>query len=136
MSVHLFSNSLLMLERAMDFQWTKQVTINDNIVNAETPNYKVKYVTFEEALDAKIRSSLRAKGSQARGIQSAAVRAAISSARPAIHVAENESTRMDDNGVNIAEQELEATRNAYQMEYTMDAISSNLSLLQTLIRGQ
>ena len=44
--------------------------------------------------------------------------------------------RMDDNGVNVAEQELEATRNALQMQYTMDAINSNLSLMRTLIRGQ
>lgn len=40
MSNLIHTNSLLMLERAMNFQWTKQVTINDNIVNAETPNYK------------------------------------------------------------------------------------------------
>ena len=26
----------------MNFQWTKQNVINDNIVNAETPNYKCK----------------------------------------------------------------------------------------------
>ena len=51
MSGFLFTNSMLMLERAMDFQWTKQNVINDNIVNAETPNYKAKYVTFEEALE-------------------------------------------------------------------------------------
>lgn len=131
MSGYLFSNSLLMLERAMDFQWTKQVTINDNIVNAETPNYKVKYVTFEEALDASIRASLQTTDRRA-----STVRSAISRSQPVVHVAVNESTRMDDNGVNIAEQELEATRNAYQMSYTIDAINSNLSLLKTLIRGQ
>ena len=51
MSNLLYTNSQLMLERAMDFQWTKQNVINDNIVNAETPNYKAKYVTFEEALE-------------------------------------------------------------------------------------
>ena len=55
----LYTNSLLMLERALNFQWTKQSAINDNIVNAETPNYKAKYVTFEEALDSSIRSALR-----------------------------------------------------------------------------
>ena len=51
MTDYISSNSMLMLERAMNFQWTKQVAINDNIVNAETPNYKAKYVTFEEALE-------------------------------------------------------------------------------------
>ena len=131
MAGYLFSNSLLMLERAMDFQWTKFSVISDNIVNAETPNYKVKYVTFEEALDASIRASVRNTDRRA-----STVRSAIDRSRPVVHVAENESTRMDDNGVNVIEQETEATRNAYQMQYTMDAINSNLSLLRPLIRGQ
>ena len=128
----LYSNSQLLLERALNFQWTKQTTINDNIVNAETPNYKVKYVTFEEALDAKIRSALH--GGDKRRL--AAVHSAIDHAQPVIHVAQAESMRMDDNGVNVTEQETEAVRNAYQMEYTIDAINGNFSLLRTLIRGQ
>lgn len=132
MSNLLYSNSQLMLERAMNFQWTKQVTINDNIVNAETPNYKAKYVTFEEALDASIRSALHS--ADKRRISS--VRSAIDRSQPTVHVAEMESMRMDDNGVNVAEQETELTRNTYQMQYTMDAINSNLSLLRTMIRGQ
>ncbi len=132
MSSLLYSNSQLMLERAMNFQWTKQVTINDNIVNAETPNYKAKYVTFEEALDASIQSALHSADKR----RAASVRSVIDRSQPIVHVAERESMRMDDNGVNIVEQETEATRNAYQMQYTMEAINSNLSLLRTLIRGQ
>lgn len=128
----LYSNSQLLLERAMNFQWTKQVTINDNIVNAETPNYKAKYVTFEEALNAKIRSALHGGGER----KLSAVRSAIDRAQPVVHVAQAESMRMDDNGVNITDQETEAVRNAYQMEYTLDAINSNLTLIRTLIRGQ
>ncbi|MCI9156817.1 MAG: flagellar basal body rod protein FlgB [Lawsonibacter sp.] len=130
----LYTNSLMMLERAMNFQWTKQNVINDNIVNAETPNYKTKYVTFEEALRSRIRTAVL--NSEKKGKTLMSVRSAIDTSQPQVHVAEYESTRMDDNGVNIAEQELEATRNALQMQYTMDAINSNLSLMRTLIRGQ
>ena len=132
MSSLLYSNSQLMLERAMNFQWTKQVTINDNIVNAETPNYKAKYVTFEEALDASIRSVAQRTPERKIGT----MRSVIDRSRAVVHVAERESMRMDDNGVNVAEQETEAVRNAYQMQYTIDALNSNLSLLRTLIRGQ
>jgi flagellar basal-body rod protein FlgB len=128
---YLFSNSLLMLERAMDYQWTKFSVISDNIVNAETPNYKPKYVTFEEALSASIRSSVR--NTDRKG---ASVRSAILRSQPIVHVAEEESMRMDDNGVNVTEQSTELTRTTYQMNYTMDAINNNLSLLRTLIRGQ
>ena len=131
MAGYLFSNSMLMLERAMDFQWTKFNAISDNIVNAETPGYKAKYVTFEEALDSSIRRSIRAGDGR-----SSAMRSVLSSARPVVHVAENVSMRMDDNGVNVAEQETELIRNTYQMQYTMDAINGKISLLRTLIRGQ
>ena len=126
----LFSNSVLMLESAMNFQWTKMSVINNNLVNAETPNYKAQYVTFEEALRDRLRTSAHLE----RPVTS--MRSAITSARPAVHIAYDESTRMDDNGVNVAEQTVEATRNALQMQYTMDAINSNLSLLRTVIRGQ
>ena len=127
----LYTNSLMMLERAMNYQWTKFSAISDNIINAETPNYKAKYVTFEEALDSSIRSALLSKNKKI-----SSVRSAIDQSQPVVHVAEGESTRMDDNGVNVVEQETEATRTAYQMQYTMDAINSNLSLIRTLIRGQ
>lgn len=131
MAGYLFTNSLLMLERAMDYQWTKFGAISDNIVNAETPNYKAKYVTFEEALASSIRASARHTGQKGSTVRSAILRA-----QPVVHVAEDESMRMDDNGVNVIEQETEATRTAYQMQYTIDAINSNLSLMRTMIRGQ
>lgn len=127
----LYANSQLMLERAMNYQWTKFNAISDNIVNAETPNYKAKYVTFEEALDRSIRSAML---NSSRRMST--VRSAIDRSQPIVHVADNESMRMDENGVNVAEQETEATRTVYQMQYTMDAINSNLSLIRTLIRGQ
>ena len=132
MSSLLYTNSQLLLERAMNFQWTKQAAINDNIVNAETPNYKAKYVTFEEALDAKIRTALHSDDKR----KLSTIRSAIDRAQPVVHVAQEESFRMDDNGVNITDQETEAIRNAYQMEYTIDLINSNLTLIRTLIRGQ
>lgn len=131
MAGYLFTNSMLMMEQAMRFQWTKQNVINDNIINAETPNYKVKYVTFEEELDRSIRLALR--NSDRR---TSSVRSVINRSRPVVHVAENESMRMDDNGVNVTEQETEATRNALQMQYTLDVINRELTGLRSLIKGQ
>ena len=46
----LSSNSFLMMQRSMEFLWSKQSCILDNIANVETPGYQVKYATFEEAL--------------------------------------------------------------------------------------
>ena len=135
MSDFFSTNSLLMLERAAQFQWTKIGVIEDNVVNGDTPNYKAKYVTFEEALRSSIQQA--AAGRSVAGQSSlGAIRSAIAASSPVVHTAELESTRMDDNGVNMAEQQLELTRTGYQMQHIYRAISSDISRMLTAIRGQ
>lgn len=123
------SNTALMLQRSMNFLWTKQSCILDNIANAETPNYKTKYATFEESLDNAIRQAAGEKQGK-----NTAFREAIEDSQLEVHQAQ-ESTRMDDNGVNITEQAVELARNGYQLQYVMDSISSDFSILRTAIRG-
>lgn len=124
----LTSNSALMLQQSMRFLWTKQSCILDNIANVETPGYQRKYATFEEALDGAIR---RAEGD---GSGSAGMRAAIAGAQVEVHEAPD-STRMDENGVNVTEQMVEVARNAYQLQYVMQAISTDFGILRTAITG-
>ena len=124
----LASNSALMMQRSLDFLWQKQTCMLENISNVETPGYRTKYVTFEESLRNAIVSSAR------DGISTSAIRRAIEDTPVTEHVAES-STRMDDNGVDILEQQVELARNGYQMQYVIEAISSDFSLLQTAIRG-
>lgn len=128
-------NSMLMLEQAARFQWTKIRAISDNVVNGDTPNYKAKYVTFEEALRSSIVQAARGQtleGQSSRG----AIRSAIAASAPVVHTADPESARMDDNGVNIAEQQVELTRTGYQMQHIYRAINSDMSRLLMAIRGQ
>lgn len=124
----LTSNSLLLMEKSMGFLWTKQAAILDNIANAETPNYKPKVVTFEET----IRSKLEAARSGVRPRQS--VRKVLDESEFAVteHL---DATRMDENGVNVTAQSVEAIRNAYQMRYVLNAINSDLKLVHTAVRG-
>lgn len=124
----LTSNSLLLMEKSMGFLWTKQAAILDNIANAETPNYKPKTVTFEET----IRSKLEAARSGVKPRQS--VRKVLDGSEFAVteHL---DSTRMDENGVNVTAQSVEAIRNAYQMRYVLNAINSDLKLVHAAVRG-
>lgn len=125
----LTNNSSLMLEKSMGFLWTKQAAILDNIANAETPNYKAKVVTFEENLKEQLERASSASKPRA------AVRSALE--RSEVTVTElQSSTRMDDNGVNVTEQSVEMIRNAYQLQYVMNAINSDLTTLRTAIKGQ
>ena len=124
----LTSNSFSMMEKSMDFLWTKQTAILDNIANAETPNYKAKYVTFEEDLRQRLNNASRRDGK--RSDFAGAIRESN------VVVAEaQESTRMDENGVTVTEQNVELVRNAYQLQYVMNAMNSDLRALRTAIKG-
>ena len=125
----LTSNATFMMEQATQFLWAKQTAILDNISNVETPNYKTKYVTFEEAL----RGRLRTASGNSRPY--ASIRDALEEARPITHEASTETARMDGNGVNLTEQGVELARNTYQIQYAMNAVNSDLSILRTAIKG-
>ena len=122
-------NSQLMMEKSMGFLWTKQAAILDNIANVETPNYKAKVVTFEESL----RDRLETAGRSATAGKS--VRRVLDSSEFGVFEPQ-ESTRMDDNGVNITDQMVEAIRNSYQLQYVYQSISTDLSILRMAVRGQ
>ena len=125
----LTNNSFFMMEKAMGFLWTKQAAILDNIANAETPNYKAKLVTFEERL----KDQLERAGASSTPRES--IRQVLEESEFAV-TEQLETTRMDDNGVNVTEQSMEMIRNAYQLQYVMNAINTDLSTLRTAVRGQ
>ena len=124
----LSSNSFLMMEKSMDFLWAKQAAILDNISNAETPNYKPKVVTFEETLREKLQRA------QEKDRPRREIREALRSAEFTV-TEKPVSTRMDDNGVNVTEQSVEMIRNAYQLQYVMKSINSDLTTLRAAIQG-
>lgn len=127
------NNSLRLMERSMEFLWVKQASHLDNVANAETPGYKVKTVTFEERFREKLRKALLT-GQEETIRPRTAYRSAIESAKWRVDE-DNEITRMDENGVNVTEQTTEALRTAYQLQYVMQAISSDFTTLNKAITG-
>ena len=122
------SNSMRMMEKSMDYLWAKQAAHLDNIANAETPGYKVKTVSFEKHFENKLRAAETGGHSRAR------TRRAIETSRWEVEE-DSEITRMDENGVNVLEQSLEAVRTAYQLQYTLQAINNDFSTLGRAING-
>ena len=121
-------NSQLMMEKSMGFLWTKQAAILDNIANAETPNYKTKYVVFEESFEQKLREA------QAAANPAKAVRRVMEEAEWEVWEA-NESVRMDENSVNTTEEMVELVRNAFQLQHVYRALSGNISIMRAAING-
>ena len=124
----LSTNSFLLMEKSLGFLWTKQAAILDNIANAETPNYKAKVVTFEET----VRSKLETARSGVKPRQTA--RQVLEESEFAVteHL---DSARMDENGINVTAQSVEAMRNAYQMQYVFQSLTSDITALRTAISG-
>ena len=126
----LTSNSMRMMEKSIEFLWTKQAAHLDNVSNAETPGYKVKTVTFEEKFEQKLRTAARRGGVTGR---KAAARIIENSSWTVEE--DEEDTRMDGNGVNVTEQMIEAVRTAYQQQYLYQAVTSDITVLRTAITG-
>ena len=126
---YLGTNSDLLMERSMNYLWTKQAAISDNIANAETPNYKTKIVTFEESLREKMEQALNSSRPRSN------LRETLENSNFAV-VTTQDSHRLDGNGVNTTEQMVELVRNAYQLQYVMNAISTDLNTLRTAINGK
>lgn len=124
------SNTMLLAQRSMDYLWQKQSVIADNVANAETPGYKTKYVTFEQEL----RSRIEAASKEPNTAKGSAVRDSILQSGIVTHEA-NEITRLDENGVNVTEQNVELSRAYLQYQLTTRAFSEEISRLRAAIRG-
>lgn len=122
------NNSMRMMERSMEFLWAKQTALLDNISNVETPNYKPKLVTFEENFQAQLEAADHGRNK----VTQKAMRDVIDNAGWQVEQVE-ETTRRDENGVNLTEQMSELVRNAYQMQYVYRSVNSDLSALRTAI---
>ena len=121
------NNMFDLSKKVMDYLWQKQTITSNNIANAETPGYKAKYITFEEELQSRLDSQY---GRTANEIKSS-----IASVRPEIHETENESSRMDENNVNVDVESMELAKAALQYEFMLKSFNDDLTRLRTVIKG-
>lgn len=124
----LTDNSMLLTQKSLDYLWKKQTVILDNIANSETPNYKSKYVTFEDEIKLRLSSAKNKKNSN--------IRNEILDTNINIHTTNNESMRMDGNNVDTAVENVELARSTLQYEYLLRSINDDFTRLRTAIRGQ
>ena len=64
----LFTGTISLLEKALDYSIVKQNVIAHNIANADTPNYKAKDVQFSTYLNDALEKQIQAKLTDERHI--------------------------------------------------------------------
>ncbi len=125
---YMFGNSISMSQKSLEFLWAKQVVISQNLTNVDTPGYKSKYVTFEEAYQKRLKLA-RASATPAQ------TRSIIENSYYTVNEKDS-SARLDENNVNADAEEVEMARAQLQYQYVLNAINSDFSRLRSVIKGQ
>ena len=129
----LYGNGLLLGEKTLDSLWMRQNLTMNNIANVDTPGFKSQYMTFENELAQKIRSALTVQKASMKNVKNVA--RGIENMRPSVHTTLNESTRLDENNVDMDQEQVELARTAYEYQYMISSVSSDLSRLRSAAKN-
>ena len=126
----LYGNGLLLGEKTLDSLWMRQNLTMNNIANVDTPGFKSQYMTFENELAQKIRSALTVQKASMKNVARG-----IENMGPSVHTTLNESTRLDENNVDMDQEQVELARTAYEYQYMISSVSSDLSRLRSAAKN-
>lgn len=126
----LYGNGLLLGEKTLDSLWMRQNLTMNNIANVDTPGFKSQYMTFENELAQKIRSALTVKKTSMKNVARG-----IENMRPSVHTTLNELTRLDENNVDMDQEQVELARTAYEYQFMISSVSSDLSRLRSAAKN-
>ncbi|MGL5255973.1 MAG: flagellar basal body rod protein FlgB [Proteocatella sp.] len=130
----LFSNSIDLTQKSLDYLWKKQGVISENIANQDTPGYKTRFLTFEDELRSRLvreNNSLTGEEPGAKGKFTEIIGATDFK----LNIPEDESVRMDENNVNTDAEYVELARASLQYQYSVRAISDEFARIRSAIRG-
>ncbi len=125
--VNLYGNGLSIGEKTLDCLWMRQELTLNNIANVDTPGFKSQYLTFEQELSNRIQSAL----STGKKYQRRNIAGAIEHTQPTLRTTWNESSRLDENNVDMDQEQVELARTAYEYQYMVSSVSSELSRLRS-----
>ena len=126
----LYGNGLLLGEKTLDSLWMRQNLTMNNIANVDTPGFKSQYMTFENELAQKIRSALTVQKASMKNVARG-----IENMRPSVHTTLNKSTRLDENNVDMDQEQVELARTAYEYQFMISSVSSDLSRLRSAAKN-
>lgn len=111
----MFDNNFKILPKALDAYTQRQKAIAQNIANFDTPNYKRKYVSFEDELQKAIgdTNELKLKTTNSRHINNTP---SLKKVQAQTLVDNNKSNRNDGNNVDIDVETTEMVQN--NLRYT------------------
>ena len=124
-----YGNGVALTEKTLDLLWGRQNLTVNNIANVDTPNYKSKYLTFENELLHRISTA------EQGGRKKIAIGNAIQSQRARIHSTKNESSRLDGNNVDMDQEQVELVKTTYAYQYMVNSVNNDLRRLMAAAKS-
>ena len=111
---------------------TRHKAISNNIANADTPNYKRKYVTFRNELKSALGNHNDLEVTNKRHISIHASN--LDSVQPKVAREENTSFRNDGNNVSVEHEMAELAKNSLEYRSLVKQISNQFKRLDSVIQ--
>ena len=124
-----YGNGIALTEKTLDLLWGRQNLTVNNIANVDTPNYKSKYLSFENELLHHI--SMAEQGGQKKWN----VARAINLQQGRIHSTKNESSRLDGNNVDMDQEQVELVKTTYAYQYMVNSVNNDLKRLMAAVKS-
>lgn len=128
--MNLFGNTISTLEQGLNYSSTKAKTISRNIANVDTPNYKLKNVSFKEVFEGEKASTLKAYRTNARHIDFEGT-----NRKTGITNFVNFRSRHDGNGVDMDKEQTDLAENQIYYNAVVDRLNGKFSTMQNVIKG-
>ncbi|MCU9612110.1 flagellar basal body rod protein FlgB [Caldibacillus lycopersici] len=125
----LFSNTISLLERSLDYSSLKQQVISQNIANADTPNYKAKDVNFKSVLNSEMEKTLPTYMTNSKHIPFQ------TSSESFTITKKNVQYNNNGNSVDIDQEMSDLADNQIYYNALIERLNGKFQTLQTVIKG-
>ena len=138
MSIHI-SRTAPLLREALNYRAARQNIIASNIANADTPNYKPRDISFEQALMAK-KAALLKDDSQTLQMASTNVahlkpKTEVASVTPTLFFRDGHMARNDGNSVDIDVETTEMSKNSIMFNAVVGAMKKDAMIFKSVIEA-
>lgn len=125
------NNSFKLARTCMDYTWKRMELISENVANVETPQYKSKSLDFESMFKQKFEALKNGKT-----VSRNEVAEVINAVNPSVNIKTNDSSRSDENNVEMDVENVEMARTQLQYQYLEVLVNDQFARLRTVINGR
>jgi len=133
------SRTAKLLTEAMNYRSARQDMISSNIANADTPNYRPRDISFEQALIAKKAALLKDDSKTLQMAQTDAShlkpKAESASFTPTLFFRDGHMARNDGNSVDIDVETTEMSKNSIMFNALVGALKKDAAIYKSVIEA-